>query len=131
MMRPATIRAFEASVIASQLIRIVNIVANAGAMAAALEIERNQLLVGPFANMLVAVGLALAISRGKFAIARWFLLVVIALDLIGLGGIPAVATMIGIPFAIFSTLAILLMLAAGVLMFLPASTAWLKQDKAD
>lgn len=130
-MRPATISAFEASVIASQLIRIVNIVANAGAMAAALEIERNQLLVGPFANMLVAVGLALAISRGKFAIARWFLLVVIALDLSGLGGIPAVAIMIGIPFAIFSTLAILLMLAAGVLMFVPASTAWLKQDKAD
>lgn len=130
-MRPATIRAFEASVIASQLIRIVNIVANAGAMAAALEIERSQLLIGPFANALVAVGLALAVSRGKSIIARWFLLVVIALDLIGLGGIPAVATMIGIPFAIFSTLAILLMLAAGVLMFLPTSTGWLRQRKGD
>lgn len=130
-MRPATIRAFEISVIASQLIRIVNIVANAGAMAAALEVGRNELLIGPFANALVAIGLALAVSRGRFAIARWFLAAVIALDVLGLGGIPAVATMIGVPFAIFSVIAILLMIAAGVLMFLPASTAWLKQDKAD
>lgn len=129
-MRPATIRLFEASVIASQLIRIVNIVVHAGAMAAALEIDRGQLLIGPFANALVAVGLALAVSRGRFAIARWFLVAVIALDVLGLGGIPAVATMIGIPFAIFSVIAIVLMIAAGVLMFLPASTAWLKQDKA-
>ncbi|MBB4614712.1 hypothetical protein [Novosphingobium taihuense] len=126
-MRPTTIRLFEASVIASQLIRIVNIVVHAGAMAAALEIERNQLLIGPFANALVAIGLALAVSRGRFSIARWFLAAVIALDLIGLGGIPAVATMIGVPFAIFSVIAILLMLAAGVLMFLPASSEWLKQ----
>lgn len=129
-MRPATIRLFEASVIASQLIRIVNIVVHAGAMAAALEIDRGQLMIGPFANALVAVGLALAVSRGRFAIARWFLVAVIALDVLGLGGIPAVATMIGIPFAIFSVIAIVLMIAAGVLMFLPASTAWLKQDKA-
>lgn len=41
-----------------------------------------------------------------------------------------VAKMIGLPFAIFSTIAILLMLAAAVLMFLPATSAWLKQDKA-
>lgn len=126
-MRPTTIRLFEASVIASQLIRIVNIVIHADAMAAALEIGRNQLLIGPFANALVAIGLALAVSRGRFSIARWFLAAVIALDLIGLGGIPAVALMIGVPFAIFSVIAILLMLAAGVLMFVPASSQWLKQ----
>lgn len=126
-MRPTTIRLFEASVIASQLIRIVNIVIHADAMAGALEIERNQLLIGPFANALVAIGLTLAVSRGRFSIARWFLAAIIALDLIGLGGIPAVALMIGVPFASFSVIAILLMLAAGVLMFVPASSQWLKQ----
>jgi hypothetical protein len=130
-MRPTTIRLFEISVIASQLIRVINILIHAEDMAAALQIERNQLLIGPFANALVAIGLALAISRGRFAIARWFFMVLVALDLVGLGGVPAVATMIGVPFAIFSVVAILLMLAAGVLVFLPASTAWLKQGKAD
>ena len=130
-MRPTTIRLFEISVIASQLIRVINILIHAEDMAAALQIERNQLLIGPFANALVAIGLALAISRGRFAIARWFFMVLVALDLVGLGGVPAVATMIGVPFAIFSVVAILLMLAAGVPVFLPASTAWLKQGKAD
>jgi len=130
-MRPVTIRLFEISVIASQLIRVINILIHAEDMAAALQIERNQLLIGPFANALVAIGLALAISRGRFAIARWFFAVLVALDLLGLGGVPAVATMIGVPFAIFSVIAILLMLAAGVLVFLPATTAWLKQGKAD
>lgn len=130
-MRPTTIRLFEISVIASQLIRVINILIHAEDMAAALQIERNQLLIGPFANALVAIGLALAISRGRFAIARWFFMVLVALDLVGLGGVPAVATMIGVPFAIFSVVAILLMLAAGVLVFLPASTSWLKQGKAD
>lgn len=130
-MRPTTIRLFEISVIASQLIRVINILIHAEDMAAALQIERNQLLIGPFANALVAIGLALAISRGRFAIARWFFMVLVALDLVGLGGVPAVATMIGVPFAIFSVVAILMMLAAGVLVFLPASTAWLKQGKAD
>ena len=129
-MRPAPVRLLEYGVITSQLLRIVNVLVHAGAMAAALDIDRTKLLIGPFANAFVAIGLTLVITRGRFGVARWFLAVIIALDAVGLAGIPVVAKMIGLPFAIFSTIAILLMLAAAVLMFLPATSAWLKQDKA-
>lgn len=128
--RPITIRLFEYGVILSQLMRIANVAANTDAMAAALEITPLQVITGPVANAFIAIGLALVITRGRQSLARWFLSAVIALDLVGLPGIPVVATMIGVPFAIVSAVAILLMLAAGVLMWLPASTAWLKQGKA-
>jgi len=128
--RPIPIRLFEGGVILSQLVRIANVAVQMGAMAIALEITPLQVMIGPFANALIAIGLALVVSRGRQPIARWFLSVIIALDVIGIGGIPMVATMIGMPFAIVSALAILLMLAAGVLMWLPASSAWLKRDKA-
>ncbi len=127
--RPITIRLFEGGVILSQLMRIANVAAHLGAMAAALEAPPLQIMIGPFANALIAIGLALVVARGGLAMARWFLSVVIVLDVIGLAGIPVVATMIGIPFAIVSTLAILLMLTAGVLMWLPASSAWLAARK--
>lgn len=128
--RPMTIRLFEGGVILSQLMRIANVGAHMGAMAIALEISTLQVMIGPFANALVAIGLALVVSRGRQPIGRWFLAAIIALDVIGIGGIPVVAIMIGMPFAIVSALAILLMLVAGVLMWLPASSAWLKQGKA-
>jgi len=128
--RPMTIRLFEGGVILSQLMRIANVGAHMGAMAIALEISTLQVMIGPFANALVAIGLALVVSRGRQPIGRWFLSAIIALDVIGIGGIPVVAIMIGMPFAIVSALAILLMLVAGVLMWLPASSAWLKQGKA-
>jgi hypothetical protein len=128
--RPIPIRLFEGGVILSQLMRIANVAVQLDAMAIALEITPLQVMIGPFANALVAIGLALVVSRGRQPIARWFLSVIIALDVIGIGGIPMVATMIGMPFAIVSALAIMLMLAAGVLMWLPASSAWLKRDKA-
>ncbi|HQS71464.1 MAG: hypothetical protein B7Y36_05270 [Novosphingobium sp. 28-62-57] len=127
--RPTTIRLFEQGVILSQLMRIANVAAHLGAMAIALEAPPLQIMIGPFANALIAIGLALVIARGGFAMARWFLSVVVALDVIGLAGIPVVATMIGMPFAIVSAIAILLMLAAGVLMWLPASSAWLAARK--
>ncbi|MFN3468962.1 MAG: hypothetical protein ACK4Z7_04605 [Novosphingobium sp.] len=129
-MRPVPVRLLEYGVITSQLLRIVNVLVHAAAMAAALDIDRTRLLIGPFANALVAIGLTLVITRGRFGVARWFLAVIIALDAVGLAGIPVVAKVIGLPFAIFSAIAILLMLAAAVLMFLPATSAWLKQDKA-
>ncbi|MFN4135011.1 MAG: hypothetical protein ACK4G2_05120 [Novosphingobium sp.] len=129
-MRPVPVRLLEYGVITSQLLRIVNVLVHAAAMAAALDIDRTRLLIGPFANALVAIGLTLVITRGRFGVARWFLAVIIALDAVGLAGIPVVAKVIGLPFAIFSVIAILLMLAAAVLMFLPATSAWLKQDKA-
>ncbi|MFY7835823.1 MAG: hypothetical protein ACOVQ0_06035 [Novosphingobium sp.] len=129
--RPATIRMVEYAVILSQLMRIANVAVHTAAMAAALEITPLQVITGPFANAFIAIGLALVITRGRQSIARWFLSVVIALDVVGLAGIPVVATMIGVPFAIVSAIAILLMLAAGVMMWLPASSAWLKQGKAD
>ncbi|MDP3550433.1 MAG: hypothetical protein Q8R81_08555 [Novosphingobium sp.] len=128
--RPMTIRLFEGGVILSQLMRIANVGAHMGAMAIALEISTLQVMIGPFANALVAIGLALVVSRGRQPIGRWFISAIIALDVIGIGGIPVVAIMIGMPFAIVSALAILLMLVAGVLMWLPASSAWLKQGKA-
>lgn len=128
--RPMTIRLFEGGVILSQLMRIANVGAHMGAMAIALEISTLQVMIGPFANALVAIGLALVVSRGRQPIGRWFLSAIIALDVIGIGGIPVVAIMIGMPFAIVSALAILLMLVAGVLMWRPASSAWLKQGKA-
>lgn len=127
--RPTTIRLFEGGVIASQLIRIANVAAHVGAMSAALEAPPLQIMIGPFANALIAIGLALVIARGRMGMARWFLSVVVALDVVGLAGIPVVATMIGVPFAIISAIAIVLMLAAGVLMWLPASSAWLVTRK--
>lgn len=126
-MRPATIRAFEASVIASQLIRIVVGLLYSARLADIVGVSQSGLLVGTFANVAVELGLGLAISRGRMALARWFLLVVILLDLLNAVGLPELASLIGIPFAIFSAIAILLMIAAGVLMFLPASSTWLKQ----
>lgn len=127
--RPTTIRMVEYGVILSQLMRIANVAVHTTAMASALEITPLQVITGPFANAFIAIGLALVITRGRQSIARWFLSVVIALDVVGLAGIPVVATMIGVPFAIVSAIAILLMLAAGVMMWLPASSAWLKQGK--
>lgn len=128
--RPTTIRMVEYGVILSQLMRIANVAVHTAAMAAALEITPLQVITGPFANAFIAIGLALVITRGRQSIARWFLSVVIAFDVVGLAGIPVVATMIGVPFAIVSAIAILLMLAAGVMMWLPASSVWLKQGKA-
>lgn len=128
--RPTTIRLFEQGVILSQLMRIANVAAHMGAMATALEITPLQVILGPFANAFIGIGLTLVVSRGRQGLARWFLAAIIVLDVVGLAGIPVVATMIGMPFAIVSALAILLMLASGVLMFLPASSAWLRQGKA-
>lgn len=127
--RPDTIRWFEYALIASQLIRIVTIVLHLDPMAKAAGLSPQTILVSSFTNAAVLIGLGLVVSRARVGFARWFVLVLVALDLIGLGGISMVAKMIGVPFAAFSTLAVLLVTAAGVLMFLPASNAWLKGDR--
>ncbi|MCX7284327.1 MAG: hypothetical protein NTX28_09835 [Novosphingobium sp.] len=127
--RPTIVRLFEGGVILSQLLRIVNVAAHVGPMATALQAPPLQIMIGPVANAMIAIGLALVIARGRMAMARWCLSVVVARDVVGLAGIPVVATMIGIPFAIVSAIAIVLMLAAGVLMWLPAFTAWLAARK--
>ncbi|WP_062342415.1 hypothetical protein [Novosphingobium sp. CCH12-A3] len=129
-MRPATIRAFEISVIASQLLRIGVGVLFSGRLAETFQVAQTSVVQLTIANVVVELGLGLAISRGKMSLARWFLLVAILFDVLDTIGVPGRASVIGILFAVMSILATMLMLAAGVLMFLPASTAWLKQDKA-
>ena len=129
-MRPATIRAFEASVIASQLIRIAVGLLYSARLADVVGVPQSGLLVGTFANVAVELGLGLAVSRGRMILARWFLLVVIVLDLLNAVGLPELASLIGTPFAVFSALAIVLMLSAGVLMFLRSSSEWLKQHSS-
>lgn len=127
--RPAALTWFELCLGASQALRIGNIALHSAAMAAATGIDRQAILISPFANAVVVMGLGAAVSRGRFALARWFLVVLVGLDLIGLGGLSAGAQMLGVPFAATSGVAIVLMLAAGVLMFLPTVTAWLKHGK--
>lgn len=127
--RPDTIRWFEYALIASQIIRIVSVVLHLDAMAKATGLSHQTLLISSFTNAAVLIGLGLVVSRARVGFARWFVLVLVALDVIGLGGISKVAELIGVPFAAFSTLAVLLVMAAGVLMFLPASNAWLKSDR--
>jgi hypothetical protein len=129
--RPDTIRWFEYALIASQLIRIAIIALHLDAMAKATGFPPQTILVTPFTNAAVLIGLGLVVSRGRVGFARWFVLLLIALDVIGLAGIPTVAELIGVPFAVFSTLAVVLVMAGGVLMFLPASNGWLKRDKAE
>lgn len=128
--RPATIAWFERALLASQLLRIVNVSANAAAMATLLGVDKRSILIGPYANAMIALGLGLVVSRGRVGFARWFLAVLVVFELLGLAGIAEVARMLGTQFAAISTLAIVLMLAAGVLMFMPASSAWLARDKA-
>ncbi|KPF92501.1 hypothetical protein IP81_06410 [Novosphingobium sp. AAP83] len=127
--RPDTIRWFEYALIASQLIRIVTIVLHLDAMAKAAGLSPQTILISSFTNAAVLIGLGLVVSRARVGFARWFVLVLVALDMIGLGGISTVASLLGVPFAAFSTLAVLLVTAAGVMMFLPASNAWLKGDR--
>ncbi|OYX62414.1 MAG: hypothetical protein B7Y89_09300 [Novosphingobium sp. 32-60-15] len=127
--RPDTLRWFEYALIASQIIRIATISLHIEVMAKITGLAPQTLLISPFVNAAVLIGLGLAISRGKFGFARWFLIVLIALDVVGLAGIPSVAAMIGVPFAAFSTVAVLLLIAAAILMFLPASNDWLKRDR--
>lgn len=129
--RPAAIVWFERTLLASQLVRIVTVSVNATAMATLLGVGKRNILIGPYANAMIALGLGLVVSRARVAFARWFLAVLVLFELLGLAGIPEVARMLGTPFAAFSTLAILLMLAAGVLMFRPQASAWLNQPKAD
>jgi hypothetical protein len=126
-MRPTSIRLFEMSVIASQLIRIAVGLLFSARLADVVGVPRSGLLVGTLANVAVELGLGLAISRGRMSLARWFLLAIIVLDLLNAVGLPDLASMIGTPFAVFSALAILLMLVAGVLMFVKPSSDWLKQ----
>lgn len=128
--RPDTIRWFEYALIASQLIRIVIVLLHLDAMAKATRLPPQTLVVRSFTNAAVLIGLGLVVSRARVGFGRWFVLVLVALDVIGLAGIPTVAKLIGAPFAAFSTLAVLLVMAGGVLMFLPASNAWLKRDTA-
>lgn len=128
--RPDTIRWFEYALFASQLIRIVIVVLHLDAMARITGFSPQTILISPFTNAAVLIGLGLVISRARIGFARWFVLILIALDVIGLAGIPTVAELIGVPFAAFSTLAVVLVMAAGVLMFLPASNEWLQRGKA-
>lgn len=130
-MRPNSIRWFEYALIASQLVRIVTVALHLDVMARVTSLSAQTILIGPFANAIVLIGLGLAVSRARVGFARWFLIVLMALDVAGLAGIPSIATLIGVPFAVFSVVAVLLLVAAGALMFLPASTEWLKRDKAD
>lgn len=127
--RPDTLRWFEYALIASQIIRIATISLHIDVMAKITGLAPQTLLISPFVNAAVLIGLGLAISRARFGFARWFLIVLIALDVVGLAGIPSVAAMIGVPFAALSTLAVLLLMAAAILMFLPASNDWLKRDR--
>lgn len=129
--RPNTIRWFEYALIASQLIRLVSVALHLDAMGKTTGLSPQTILISAFTNAAVLVGLGLVVSRARVGFARWFILLLIALDMIGLAGISTVAELIGVPFAAFSTLAVLLVMAAGVLMFLPASNAWLIRDKAD
>jgi len=128
--RPNTLRWFEYALIASQLIRIATISLYLDVMARITGLAPQTILISPFVNAAVLIGLGLVVSRGGVGFARWFLIVLIALDVVGLAGIPSVAAMIGVTFAAFSTVAILLLMAAAILMFLPVSNDWLKRDKA-
>lgn len=130
-MRPNSLRWFEYALIASQILRIVAVALHLDVMARVTGLSAQTILIGPFANAIVLIGLGLAVSRARVGFARWFLVVLIALDVAGLVGIPSIAAMIGVPFAALSVVAVLLLVAAGALMFLPASTEWLKRDKAD
>jgi hypothetical protein len=127
--RPDTIRWFEYALFASQLIRIVSVILHVGPMAKATGFSPQAILISPFTNAAVLIGLGLVVSRARIGFARWFLIVLIALDVVGLAGIPTVVAVIGVPFATFSTLAVLLVMACGILMFLPASNEWLKSDR--
>ena len=129
-MRPNSIRWFEYALIASQLMRFLNVAIHGKAMAEAFGIDERTIYMSPFVNALVAVGLGLAISRGRVGFARWFFAIIIALDVLGLVSVMDLATQFGATFAAISTFAAVLMLVAGVLMFRPASTEWLKRDKA-
>jgi hypothetical protein len=130
-MRPNTIRWFEYALVASQLIRIATITSHLSVNAAVTGLDPQTILTGTFINMAVIVGLGLAIARARIGFARWFLVLVLVPDIAGLAGMPAAASLISVPFAAFSTLAVLLLVSAGVLMFLPASNDWLKRNKAD
>lgn len=128
--RPSTIRWFEHAVITSQIVRLLNVALHWKVMAASFGIEERMVLISPFANAFVALGLTLAISRGRLGFGRWFLLIIVGLDATSLLAITELSAMIGLRFAILSTVGIILMIAAAVLMFLPKSGAWLKRDKA-
>lgn len=128
-MRPNTIRWFEYALIASQAIRFASVAIYGKAMAEEFGVDVRTIYMSPIVNALIAIGLALAISRGRAGFARWFMVLIIGLDVLGLASINDLALRFGATFAAMTALASFLMLAAGILMFLPESTAWLKRDK--
>lgn len=127
-MRPNTIRWFEYAIIASQLLRVATIASHLSVNAQVTGLAQQTILTGAFINVAVIIGLGLVISRARIGFARWFLLLVMVPDVAGLAGMPAAAELIGLPFAALSTMAVLLLVVAGVLMFRPASNAWLKRE---
>ena len=128
-LRPTFYTSFEIMLITSQIIRITTILLHLKVMSKATEFPPQAILISAFTNTAILIGLGLVVSRARIGFARWFLIVLIALDVLGLAGIPTVAAVIGVPFAAFSTLAVLLVMACGVLMFLPPSNDWLKRDR--
>lgn len=126
MERPNSVIWFERLFLAAQALRLGNVAAFIGLLAAFSGAAPQTILMGALANAAVSVGLALVVSRGRMGLARWFVAALAILDVIGIGGIPALAKGISPVFALFSLAAMSIEVAALVYLFRRTTSDWLK-----
>ncbi|MCW1382121.1 hypothetical protein OLX02_04745 [Novosphingobium sp. KCTC 2891] len=124
--RPQSVVWFERLFLASQAIRLVNAAVFAAALAALGGVQPLAVMMGAFANAAVSSGLALVVARGRSGIARWFLVAIVVLDLLGLAGVPALARGVSPVFALFVLAAMSVEVAAMVFAFRKETSDWLK-----
>lgn len=124
-MRPQSVTWFERLFLAGQALRLGNVAAFMGALAAFSQAAPQTVMMGAFANAGVSTGLALVVSRGRMGLARWFVAALALLDLIGIAGIPALATSISPLFALLSLAALSIEVAALVFLFRRETGEWL------
>ncbi|WP_225207471.1 hypothetical protein [Novosphingobium huizhouense] len=127
MNRPVSVSWFERLFLAAQALRLANVAVFMGALAAFSQAAPPTIMTGAFANAAVSTGLALVVSRGRMGLARWFVVALAALDLIGIAGIPALAKAISPVFALLSLAALSIEAAALVFLFRRETGEWLAQ----
>ena len=125
MTRPRAIDWFERLFLAGQALRLGNVAVFLGALAAFSGAEPRTIMMGAFANAAVSTGLALVVSRGRMGLARWFVVALAVLDVIGIGGVPTLAKAVSPLFALLSLAAMSIEAAALVFLFRSETGEWL------
>lgn len=126
-MRPASIQWFERLYLATLVIGLVNLLAHFGKLSEVMGSNGSTMTV---VMLSFAVGIAISlvfwylIARRASNIAKWFLVALVVLGVIGLPGGFAMTDTLGLPYVAIGALATLLQVVATGLLFTPESRRW-------